>query len=124
MLDLSSVRSVQALILTLRGQAAQVADTLDWLETTTRKIGNADYTVGNLAAAAFARAALGEHEQAAALLAEIETNPGSRESPDYSPCLPAMVRTALALSKQELARRLAAGGRGRGAPTMSTPWPP
>ena len=84
-LDLSSVRSVQALILTLRGQAAQVADTLDWLEAATRKIGNSDFIVGNLAAAAFARAALGEHDPAAALLAEIETNPGSRESPYYSP---------------------------------------
>ena len=107
-LDLSSVRSVQALILTLRGQAAQVADTLDWLETTTREIGNTDYIVGNLAAAAFARAALGEHDHAAALLAEIETNPGSRESPYYAAYLPTMVRTALALDNQELAQRLAA----------------
>ena len=94
---------MQARILTLRGQAAQVADTLDWLETTIRKIGNADYIVGGLAAAAIARAALGQHDHAAALLAEIEANPGSRESPNYALCLPAMVRTALTIDNPELA---------------------
>ena len=109
MLDLTTVRSMQALILTLRGHAAQVADTLDWLETTTREIGSTDYIVTNLTAAAFARAALGEHDQAAALLTEIEANPGTRENPNYAPCLPAMVRTALALDNPELAQRLAAG---------------
>ena len=33
------MRTVQARILTLRGQASRVADTLDWLETTSRETG-------------------------------------------------------------------------------------
>jgi class 3 adenylate cyclase/tetratricopeptide (TPR) repeat protein len=108
-LDLTAARSVQALILTLRGQAIRVADTLDWLETTTREIGNLDFTVVNLTAAALARAALGAHDHATALLTEIETKPGSRENPYYAPYLPAMVRTALTLDNRELAQQLAAG---------------
>ena len=39
MVDLVVARAAQARILTLRGQAAQVVDTLDWLETTSREAG-------------------------------------------------------------------------------------
>ena len=53
---------MQAQILTLRGRPAQVADTLDWLETTIREAGNSDYIVVGLASAALARAALGQHD--------------------------------------------------------------
>ena len=67
-LDLTMTRAEQATVLTLRGQAAQVADMLDWLETTTREAGGAEYFVANLSTAAFARAALGQHDRAAALL--------------------------------------------------------
>ena len=109
MLDLATVRAVQARILTLRGQAAQVADALDWLETTTRAAGQAEITVLALAAAALARASLGQDDQAATLLAEIEATPGARRSGSYAGSLPAMVRTALTLGNQDLAQRLVAG---------------
>ena len=39
LLDLTSARGAASQILTLRGQASQVADTLDWLETTSREAG-------------------------------------------------------------------------------------
>jgi ATP/maltotriose-dependent transcriptional regulator MalT len=107
-LDLTMTRAEQATVLTLRGQAAQVADTLDWLETTTREAGGAEYMVGNLSAAAFARAALGQHDRAAALLTEIDSHPGSREVLNFALTMPTMIRTALALGNQELAQRLAA----------------
>ena len=106
--DLLEVRAAQARVLSLRGQAAQVADWLDWLETSTREAGSADNIVQGLGAA-LARAALGQNEQAAALLTEIETTPGSRESVNYAAFLLGMVRIALALGNRELAERLAAG---------------
>ena len=107
--ELSSVRSVQARVLTLRGRAAEVADTLDWLEATTREVGQVDLIIVNLGVAAQSRAALGQHEQAVALLAEIEATPGSRENRNYPALLPAIVRTAVALGDPELAHQLVAG---------------
>ena len=67
--DLLTVRSLQAQIFTLRGQATDVADTLGSLEATTREIGLVDQIIVNLGGAALARAALGQHEQAVARLA-------------------------------------------------------
>ncbi len=107
-LDLTAVRCVQTLILTLRGQAPQTAGTLTWLVDTTREAGQSDYVVSNLSAVAHAHAALGQDEQAAHLLAEIEVH-GTRAPGYYAACLPAMVRTALALGNQELSQRLVAG---------------
>ena len=107
--DLAAVRAVQALILILRGDAAQVADTLDWLESTTRDVAQADYTLCNLTAAGLARAALGQYDQAAALLDEIDATEGARENANYASNLPAMVRTALTIGNPGLARRLVAG---------------
>ena len=107
--DLASVRAVHAVILTLRGQAAQVADTLDWLETTTREIGQLDSTLANLAPAALARTALAQHDEAVALLDEAQTAEGARENGNYAAFLPAMVRTALSVGNPDLARRLVSG---------------
>ena len=56
----------------------------------------ADVTVEVLAAAAAARLAAAEPEQARALLAELEQTPGARRRPYYSRQLAAMLRTALA----------------------------
>jgi class 3 adenylate cyclase/tetratricopeptide (TPR) repeat protein len=107
--DLASVRAVQARILTLRGQAGVMADTLDWLVTTAREAGQVDATIIKLTAAALARAALGQDEQAAALVAEIEASPDVRENMNYGANLPALSRTALALGNTQLAQRLATG---------------
>ena len=116
--ELTWVRMVQVRILTLRGQAAQVANTLDSLEATTRETGQVnDYDlVNNLVAAALARAALGQDDQAATLLVEIEGRPGPRATSEYAAFLPAMVRTALTLGNGKLAQRLVAGVEPR------TPW--
>jgi hypothetical protein len=65
LLDLANVRMVQTRILTLRGQAAQTGDSLDWLETTSRETAATEITVAGLGSAAAARAALEQHDAAA-----------------------------------------------------------
>ena len=109
LLGLAQLRAVQAQILALRGQATQVADTLDWLESTCRETGSTDYAVLGFGAAAPARAALGHNDRAAALLTEIDSTPGLRENATYAAILPTIVRTALTAGDQQLAARLAAG---------------
>jgi class 3 adenylate cyclase/tetratricopeptide (TPR) repeat protein len=112
-LNLTVVQSVQAHILALRGQATQVTSTLNRLEATTREAGVVEYTVSNLAVAAVVRAAVGQSDRAAALLAEIDTTPGVRETVYYASVLPGMVRTALALGNLELGERLIIGVESR-----------
>jgi class 3 adenylate cyclase/tetratricopeptide (TPR) repeat protein len=106
---LGVVRAEQARILTLRGQANRVADTLDWLETTMRGTGQPDLVVSGLGAAALARAALAQPDHATALLSEIATAPGSRDNVIYLTLLPALVRTALTIDNPQLAHQLTTG---------------
>ena len=68
----------------MRGQAAEVADTLDWLETTIREFESAQHIVFGLGSVALARAALGQNDRAAALLAEIEASPDARGDENYA----------------------------------------
>ena len=96
-------------ILAVRGKAAEVADTLDWLETTIRDSKSSQHIVFGLGSVAFARAALAQNDRAAALLAEIEANPAARGSENYADALPAMVRTALTTANPELAERVVTG---------------
>jgi hypothetical protein len=86
-----------------------VADTLDWLETTTRESGSSQHVDFCLGSAALARAALGQTREAVGLIAEIEANPGAREDTYYATLLPVFVRTAAALGDQDLALRLVNG---------------
>ncbi len=106
---LAIVRPIQIRILTLRGQAAQAAQWLDWLEITTRGFGDIEGTVVGLGTVAVARAALGQHDAAATLLTEIQASPESRDTHYYPAFLPAMVRTALTIARPELADQLVAG---------------
>jgi len=99
----------QARIGALRGNEATTADKLDWLVTTARSTKNMEFTVQCLGAAALVHARLGRNEAAAALLAEIEANPDTRQNPVYASRLPAMVRTALAIGNPELAQHLRTG---------------
>jgi class 3 adenylate cyclase/tetratricopeptide (TPR) repeat protein len=108
-LDLVEVRAGQAQILAVRGQAAQVADSLDWIESTSRGAGAPESAVIGLASSALVRAGLGQNEAAAELLAEVETTSGARETMYYAVYLNAMVRTALAIGHRELAERLGGG---------------
>ena len=108
MLDLTTIRSIQTRILTLRGQANQVAGWLDWLESTTREAAVTDYSIANLGASALARAELGQGESAATLLSEVASAHSARSSSYYACYLPAMVRTAVSIGSHQLAERLAA----------------
>jgi class 3 adenylate cyclase/tetratricopeptide (TPR) repeat protein len=109
MTALVNARAVRARILALRGEVEQVADSLDWLESTSTKAGAPEYAVIGLVSAALARAALGEDEASATLLAELLTTPGAREIQYYPIYLPAMVRIALGIGDRQLAERLVAG---------------
>jgi tetratricopeptide (TPR) repeat protein len=108
-LALVVVRSAQARILAFRGQAAQAAGSLDWIESTSRGAGTADYVFFGLGSSALARAGLGQDDSAAALLAEIEATPGVRKVFYYVVYLPAIVRTALGIGDRDLAERLVDG---------------
>jgi class 3 adenylate cyclase len=107
--DLADVRATQTWTLTLRGQASRVAETLDWLEATSRRAGHFGVRVMGLGTAAVARAALAQADQVSVLLSEIDTTPGSRAEWGYIVMLPALVRTALATHDRHLAQRLATG---------------
>ena len=107
--DLISARAVQARILTLRGRASQIANTLDSLETTSREARNIDLLIVGGEAAASTRVALAQPDHAAALLAEIAATPGSRENGNYSALLPALVRSALTTNHYQLAHQLTIG---------------
>jgi class 3 adenylate cyclase/tetratricopeptide (TPR) repeat protein len=106
---LAIVRTVQVGILTLRGQAALTVPSLDWLAIASRRLAHLELIIQSLATAAAARAALGQHDDAAALLSEIDTTPDSRESPCYAAYLPTMVRTALTIANPQLAHQLTTG---------------
>ena len=84
--DLVIARTVQSRILTLRGQASRVADTLDWLEATIRETGQLDMLVVGLGTAAIARAALAQPDHATTLLDEIDATPGSRDTSTTRRC--------------------------------------
>ena len=101
-----NARAAQARVFSLRGEVAHVAGSLDWLESTAAGAGAPDYAVIGLAAAALARAALGENGAAATLLATILATPGGRVTQYYAIHLPSMVRTALGIGDQPLAERL------------------
>ena len=73
---LTEVRALELRILTLRGQAARMADSLDWLESASRTTGSAEDVLIGLGSSAFARAGLGQVDRAAALLTEIDATPG------------------------------------------------
>jgi tetratricopeptide (TPR) repeat protein len=104
-----NARAARARILVLRGEVAEVADSLEWLESTSREAGAPDYAVIGLVSAALARAALGQDKESATLLAELLTFPGARDMTYYAVYLPTMVRTALGLGDRNLAERLVAG---------------
>ena len=106
---LVNARAARARILVLRGQVAEVAESLEWLESTSREAGAPDYAVIGLVSAALARAALGQDKASATLLGELLAFPGAREIQYYAVYLPTMVRTALGIGDRDLAERLVAG---------------
>ncbi len=107
--SLTAVLAAEVRIRAWRGEADEVAERLDWLETAAREVGDPQGIVGCLGASALARHQLGQDRTAAALLAEIEGVPGARDNQSFPGLLPAMVRTALAAGAPALAERLATG---------------
>ena len=107
--DLTFVRSAQVRILSLRGEGAEAAKLLDWLEPASRASGDPQVLAFGLCCSAFARTVLDQPEAAAALLEEIGSTAGTRETPYYAVLLPAMVRTALKVGDPTLAERLVVG---------------
>jgi tetratricopeptide (TPR) repeat protein len=107
--DLGGIRAMQARIHALRGQAAESAEMIDWLESTARETEDPQLVVSGLGSVALVRAGLGQDEGPAALLSELEAYPGARDNQYYPAILPAMVRTALGIGELSLAERLASG---------------
>jgi class 3 adenylate cyclase/tetratricopeptide (TPR) repeat protein len=105
--NLLVARSTWARVETLRGHAAEIIDTVEWLESLADESNTAYHNVSCLGPAVLARAALGEKEAAAAHLERIADLPGVHQTGDYISDLAAFVRTALALGKPELAEVLA-----------------
>jgi class 3 adenylate cyclase/tetratricopeptide (TPR) repeat protein len=107
--DLVGVRAAQVRIFALRGQGAQEADVLAWLEPAARGTEDPQIVVFGLGAPALVRAGLDQGEAVAALLAEVESHPGARDNLNYPALLPAMVRTAVGIGEPALAARLVGG---------------
>jgi class 3 adenylate cyclase/tetratricopeptide (TPR) repeat protein len=107
--DRTGIHAVQARILALRGQGAQVAEVLEWLEPAARGTEDPQTVVSCLGSSALVRAGLGQDKAVAALLVEIESYPGARDNSYYPALLPAIVRIASEIGDPALAERLAAG---------------
>jgi class 3 adenylate cyclase/tetratricopeptide (TPR) repeat protein len=107
--DLELVIAVQTRILVMRGQAAQALELVEWLEAIDTELTGRDDVVLRLGSAALARVALGQNDDAAALLAEVARLRGAGELVNTPHLFPAMVRTALEIGDAELAVQLASG---------------
>jgi tetratricopeptide (TPR) repeat protein len=107
-LDLVEIRAAQARICALRGQASEIAEMLEWLESSARETEDPQLVVVGLGSVALVRAKLEQNEAVAALLNEVETYPGARDNPYYPALLPAMMRTGLKVGEPALAERLVA----------------
>jgi hypothetical protein len=107
--DLVSVRGAEARILALCGRASRIAASFDWLESAALESGDVQDLVIGLGSSALARAALGQSEAAARLLAELAETTEVRETPYYPALLSPMVRAALGIRDPGLAERLASG---------------
>ena len=89
-----------------QGHTHDATSRADWLVATARELANATDSVLGLAAAAAARLATRQPDQARELLAELEQTAGAHESSYYPRQLPWMVRTALAAGDPTLASTL------------------
>jgi ATP/maltotriose-dependent transcriptional regulator MalT len=107
-LTFAITRAAQARISALRGQAADIAESLDGLEATVRAAEAPEYLVMGLASSAVARAVLRQDNEAAALLTELATATNARHNMYYAAYLPTLVRTAVAVGRDDLAQRLTA----------------
>jgi class 3 adenylate cyclase len=103
---LIELRAVELTTQLNQGNTDDASSRADWFVATARELASADQSVTALAAAAAARLATGQPDQARALLAELDQTPGAHESVNYAQRLTAMVRTALAAGDTTLAHTL------------------
>ncbi|PWU20721.1 MAG: hypothetical protein C5B48_12110, partial [Candidatus Rokuibacteriota bacterium] len=109
--DLCEVRASEVLLRLARGEDV-APDEAEWLIDTARAIGSADTSVFALSTAA--RALVSEAQQSSrALLAELDSVSGSRETPYYGRALPTLIRTALLAEDRALAEHLVEGIKAR-----------
>ena len=106
---LAELRSVEARIHALRGQASHSEEFLEWLEIISREAGGAEDVLFGLGAAAIAHTALANNNHAAALLGEIAATPNIREDPYYAPLLPSLLRSSITIRHPDIAERLIGG---------------
>ena len=108
LLALSELRAVEHASRFALGKSDVSASEADWLIETARGMDSADAVVLAFAAGATALAAAAP-ERARDLLSEVEQTAGAHETPYYARQLAAMVRIAIGVGDQALARRLAEG---------------
>ena len=121
----SRFAAVQARILTLRGQASQVADTLDWLETTSREAGQHRHYRRRVSEQPPSPAPRSRNPTTPPPCSPRSTRPpAAAKTGNYPALLPALVRTALAIGNRQLAHQPHDRRPTPLAPTTSTPSPP
>jgi tetratricopeptide (TPR) repeat protein len=103
---LIELRAVELTTQLNQGHTDDATSRADWLLDTARELASADLSVVALAAAAAARLATGQPDQARELLEELDQTTGAHENIYYATRLPAMVRTALAAGDTTLAHTL------------------
>jgi len=107
--SLITVLSVQLRLLAERGDGEGAAADAERLAAAARETAEVQQLSLGLAAAARLLLAYGRHDEARALLLELEQTSGIRGDPDYAASLPELVRCALALGDAALAAQLADG---------------
>jgi class 3 adenylate cyclase/tetratricopeptide (TPR) repeat protein len=104
--SLIELRAVELATRLNRGDTEAATGRADWLIETARKMAVLEASVLALGAAAAARLATGQPDQAQELLTELDQTAGAHETPYYPRQLAWMVRTALAAADPNLARIL------------------
>ena len=102
--DRATVLAAEVRVWVMRGQVAQVAGSLDQLDAASQGTGAAQDVLIFRGSLALGRAALGEREAAATLLAEI-LHSDTRGDTYYGTLLAPLVRTAIQIGEPELAAR-------------------
>ena len=103
---LIELRAVELTARLNQGNTQAASSRADWLLETSRDPVSADVSVMVFAAAAAARLATGQRDQARALLTEHDQTAGAHESISYPRELPGMVRTAFVAGDPTLAHTL------------------
>jgi tetratricopeptide (TPR) repeat protein len=107
-IDFVEPRSIQLRLLTECGQHGRAPSPQPLLKTA-RDTAQPQIISGAVAAAAGLLSAQGKREQACLLLEELDRIDGTRTTPHFAATLPALVRTALALGRPDLATSLTEG---------------